>query len=81
MPDLKQKDASEVALHRPRSAKLAGAESSDACEWLLAELEARRVRLEKLLHSVWLEADQAAARRVPIRPGAKCSRVHIKRTA
>ena len=81
MPDFEQQDTSEVVWHRPRSANVAGAESPDACELLLAELEVRRVRLEKLLHSVWLEADGVAARRVTIRPRAKCSNVHIKRTA
>jgi hypothetical protein len=81
VPDQESKGASEVVLHRPRSAKLAGAESRDACELLLAELEARRVRLESLLHSVWLEADKVVARRVPIRPGATWSHAHIKHTA
>ena len=81
MPEFGQKDTSEVVLHRPRSANIAGAESRDACELLIAELEARRVRLENLLHSVWLEADGVAARRVPIRPRARCSHVHVNRTA
>ena len=81
MPDFESKDASKVALHRPRSANVAGAESRDACDLLIAELEARRVRLEKLLHSVWLEADRVAARRVPVRPRTRCSNAHIKRTA
>ena len=81
MPDFGQQDTPEVVRHRPRSPNIAGAESPDACELLLAELEARRVRLENLLHSAWLEADKVAARRVPIRPGAKCSHVHIKRPA
>jgi hypothetical protein len=81
VPDFGQQDTSEVVWHRPRSANIAGAESPDACELLIAELEARRVRLEKLLHSVWLEVDGVAARRVTIRPRARCSHVHIKRTA
>ena len=81
MPDLGPQDTSEVVWHRPRSANIAGAESPDACELLIAELEARRVRLEKLLHSVWLEVDGVAARRVTIRPRARCSHVHIKHTA
>jgi hypothetical protein len=81
VPDFGQQDTSEIVLHRPRSSNIAGAKSPDDCELLLAELEARRVRLEKLLHSVWLEADGVAARRVPIRPRARCSQVHVKRTA
>ena len=81
MPEFGQKDTSEVVLHRPRSANIAGAESRDACELLIAELEARRVRLENLLHSVWLEADGVAARRAPIRHRARCSNACTKRTA
>jgi hypothetical protein len=72
VPDIGQKDTSEVVRHRPRSANIAVVESPDACELLLAELEARRVRLEKLLHSVWLEADGV---------GARCSHGCIKRMA
>ena len=81
MPDFGPQDTPEVEWHRPRSANSAGAESPDACEFLIAELEARRVRLERLLHSVWLEADRVAARRVPIRPRARCRHARIKRTA
>jgi hypothetical protein len=76
VPDFESKDAAEVVSHRPRSANVAGAESRDACDLLIAELEARRVRLEKLLHSVLLEADRVAAR-----PRARCSNARIKRTA
>jgi hypothetical protein len=74
VPDLESKGASEVVSHRPRTANVAGAESPDACDLLIAELEARRVRLEHLLRAVWTEADTAAALRVPIRPRAKCQR-------
>jgi hypothetical protein len=81
VPDFESKGASEVVSHRPRSANVAGAESSDACDLLIAELEARRVRLENLLRAVWTEADTVAVRRVPIRPRAKCSNAHNKRTA
>jgi hypothetical protein len=81
VPDSESKSALKVASHRPRSAKVSGAKSPDACDLLIAELEARRVRLEKLLHAVWLEADRAAARRAPVRPDARCSHAHIKRTA
>jgi hypothetical protein len=76
VPDFESKGASEVVSHRPRSANVAGAGSRDACDLLIAELEARRARLEKLLHSVWLAADRVAAR-----PRARCSNARIKRTA
>ena len=95
MPDFEQKDTSDAPAmtdkrpqqlmedgwHRPRSANIASAESPDACELLIAELEARRVRLENLLHSVWLEADSVPAKRVPIRPRGRCRRARVKRTA
>jgi hypothetical protein len=48
----------EDALSQPRGANIASAESPDARELPIAELQARRVRLEKLLHSVRLEAEQ-----------------------
>ncbi len=81
MPDFESKGASEVVLHQPRTAKLAGTGSPDACDLLIAELEARRVRLENLLHGVWLEVERAAVRRVPVQPRARCSKPRIKRTA
>ena len=81
MKHTRPQQPAEDALRETSGANLACAEGADVCELLIAELEARRVRLEKLLHSVWLEADKAAARRVPIRPGAKCSRVLFKRSA
>lgn len=65
----------------PRCAKVACQESPDACELLIAELEARRVRLQHLLRLVRLEAESAIARRVATQPRARCSHVRIKRTA
>jgi hypothetical protein len=87
VPDFQTKDTSDVpqpmedVLHQPRSAKIACADSQDACELLIAELKARRVRLRKLLHLLWLEADSAAARRVPVQHRARCCHARIKRTA
>ena len=77
MPDFESKGASEVVLHQPRTANLAGTESPDACDLLIAELEVRRVRLESLLHAVLLEVERAAARRVPIQTRARCSKARI----
>jgi len=82
VPDFESKGASQVVLHhQPRTANLAGTESPDACDLLIAELEARRLRLENLLHAVWLEVERPAARRVPVQPRARCSKARIKRTA
>jgi hypothetical protein len=68
----------ENGLHSRRGANIGCAESADACALLVAELEARRVRIRKLLHLVRLAAGSVPARRVPIRPPAGCG---IKRTA
>lgn len=69
------------ALRQPRGANLASAESVDVCELLLAELQAHRLKLQKLLHLVWMEAERLPARRAPVRSRAKCESVRIKRTA
>jgi hypothetical protein len=81
VPDFESKGASEAVLHQPLAANLAGTGSPDACDLLIAELEARRVRLENLLHAVRLEVERAAARRVPVQTRARCSKARIKRTA
>jgi hypothetical protein len=73
VPDFESKGASEVVFHQPRTANLAGTESPDACDLLIAELEARRLRLENLLHAVWLEVERNA-RRVPVQTRARCTR-------
>ena len=69
------------ALCQPRSANIACAQGADVCELLLAELQARRVKLQKLLHLVWMEAERLPARRAPVRSRAKCESVRIKRIA
>jgi hypothetical protein len=69
------------ALRQPRSANIACAEGVDVCELFLAELQARRVRLQKLLHLVWLEAERLPARRARVRSRAKCENPRLKRTA
>lgn len=69
MPDLEPKGTSEAA------------RSAEACELLVVELQSRRLRLENLLRSVWLEADGVAARRVPIRPRARCGNARIRHIA
>ena len=69
------------ALRQPRGANLASAESVDICELLRAELQAHRLKLQKLLHLVWMEAERLPARRAPVRSRTKCESVRIKRTA
>jgi hypothetical protein len=81
MTNRRPQPPAETALRQPRSANIACAKGADVCELLLAELQARRVRLQKLLHLVWMEAELLPARRAPVRSRAKCGSVRIKRTA
>jgi hypothetical protein len=71
----------EDILQPPRRGNVAGDQIPDACELLIAELEARRVRLQQLLRLVRLEAESALAKRAALRPRARCSHMPIKRTA
>ena len=57
---------------RQSSADVAGDEGGDVCELVLAELQARRVRLRKLLHLLEVEAERLQATRPPVRSRAKC---------
>ena len=66
---------------RRRGANVACAEIADVCEWLVAELQQRRVRLQKLLQLARLEAESIPAGRVPIQSHANCGNVHTNRTA
>ena len=55
-------------------------EGEDVYELLLAELEARRVRLRRLLQMVWAEAAHSRGGR-PAGPRVKCGSVRVQRTA
>jgi hypothetical protein len=65
----------------PRRANLERPDRDDVYELLLAELEARRVRLRELLQLVWTEAARQPARRSPARPHATCESGRLTRTA
>jgi hypothetical protein len=69
----------EKAKGLPRDTK-AFPEGGDVYELLVAELEARRVRLRRLLQMVWAEAAHSPASR---RAGSrvKCGTTRIQRTA
>jgi hypothetical protein len=69
----------EKAARRPRIASTAP-KGDDACELLLAELQARRVRLRKLLQMVWTEAAHLPAG-PPAGLRAKCANTHVQHTA
>jgi hypothetical protein len=73
-----QKQAGKTA--PPARNTKASAEGDDVYELLLAELEARRVRLRQLLQMVWAEAARPPARR-SAEPRVKCGGTRVQRTA
>jgi hypothetical protein len=69
------------ALCQPDSPNIAGGEEVDACELLLAELRARRLRLQRLLHLVCMDAEGLPARCAPAGSRARCGNGRLKRSA
>ncbi len=69
MTNRKRQEPTEKA---PPQTRAANAESADVCELLLAELQTRRERLQKLLRLVHMEAERLPAGRTPLRPRARC---------
>ena len=61
------------APRKKRGAKTTGATKEDACELLVAELRARRERLQDLLAMIQQEAGRDHAARARFRPRRKCS--------
>ena len=76
----RQEPARKV-LRQPRSANIVCAKGDDVCELFLAELEARRVRLQKLLQMVWTQAEGRASGRAASRYLASCENAHGDRIA
>jgi hypothetical protein len=76
-----QQPPTRKALRQPRSANVVYAKGDDVCELFLAELEARRVRLQKLLMLVWTEAERRASARTESRYLASCENGAGDRTA
>ena len=62
-------------------AKTTGATQADTCELLVAELRARRERLQHLLTMIQQEAGCDHAARVPFQPRRKCSATRRKTAA
>jgi len=81
MTNRRPQQPTEKALRQLPGASLGSAGSRDACELLLAELHSRRVRLQKLLQLVRMEAERLPARRAPLRPRARCGNARIRRFA
>ena len=69
------------ALRQPGNANTGCVDGADVCELLLAELQARRQRLRKLLRLVWMEVESLPARRAPVRSRARCENVRVRDTA
>ena len=76
-----QQEPTRKALRQPRSANIVCAKGDDVCELFLAELEARRVRLQKLLRMVWTEAGGRPAARSTSRYLVSCEKERDDRTA
>ena len=57
---------------QPRSADAIIDEGGDVCEQVLAELQARRVRLRKLLRLLRTEVERVQATSAPARSRTKC---------
>jgi hypothetical protein len=69
------------ALRQPGNTNTGCVDGADVCELLLAELQARRQRLRKLLRLVWMEVESLPARRAPVRSRARCENVRMRDTA
>jgi hypothetical protein len=57
---------------QPQSMDAGIDEGGDVCEQVLAELQARRVRLRKLLHLLRTEVERVQATSAPARSRTKC---------
>ena len=69
------------ALRQPGNANIGCADGADVCELLLAELQARRQRLRKLLRLVRMEVESLPVRRAAARSRARCQNVRFRHTA
>ena len=81
MTNRRRQEPTEKAPPQPRGANAANAGSPDVCELLLAELHARRVRLQKLLRLVHMEAERLPAGRAPLAPRPRCGGVRTAHVA
>jgi hypothetical protein len=78
MTNRREQEPTEKALSRTCGAN---AGSPDVCELLLAELQTRRVRLQKLLRLVHMEAERLPAGRAPLGPRPRCGGVRTAHVA
>ena len=69
------------ALRQTRDANIACSQVSEVCELLLAELQARRARLRRLLRLLCTEVESVPQRRPPLRSRSKCQNVRLNRIA
>jgi hypothetical protein len=76
-----QQQTARKVLRQPRTANIVCAKGDDVCELFLAELEARRVRLQKLLQMVWTQAEVRASGRAETRYLTSCEAARGDRIA
>jgi hypothetical protein len=69
------------SVRKGRDAKSAAAPAADPCELFLAELRARRERLQHLLSMIHLEAGRINAARVKVTKRPQCSNTRRKAVA
>ena len=81
MTNRRRQEPTEKALPQTRGANAASTGSADVCELLLAELQTRRVRLQKLLRLVHMEAERRPAGVAPLRTRARCGGVRTAHVA
>ena len=81
MTKVRSQESLRKVPRQPGNANTACLDGSDACELLLAELEVRRKRLQKLLRLVWAEAERLPASRATARCHARRENVRIRHSA
>jgi hypothetical protein len=69
------------AFRQPGSTNTGPVDVADVCQLLLAELQARRKRLRKLLRLVRMEVESLSAKRACAWSHARCENVRFRHTA
>ena len=81
MTKVRSQESLRKVSRQPGNANTACLDGADACELLLAELEARRKRLQTLLRLVWLEVERLPANRATVRCHARRQNVRVRHSA
>ena len=81
MDNARTRETTKSPLPKRSGATAAAAHTSDACDLLLAELQARRTRLRQLLDLVQLEAIRLSSNGTRGRQRAHCISTRLRRPA